>query len=169
MKAPAIRSLQPNERAISSLVRRAVHGLAEATLPAVSWGCEGMRVMRGGRPDMILLPGLVVALAAGAWDGVEGRNNAAVNAPGGEATITIDYPKDGSIFPPDIPPPEFLWRDSAERFLFWQIEISFADHAWTVYGVSHGEHPRIGKIDLDCVASKMCIRDRCWARSIRIR
>ena len=153
MKAPAIRSLQPNERAISSLVRRAVRGLAEATLPAVSWDCEGMRVMRGWRPCLILLLGVLIVLAAGAWDGVEGRNNAAVNAPGGEATITIDYPKDGSIFPPDIPPPEFLWRDSAERFLFWQIEISFADHAWTVYGVSHGEHPRIGKIDLDCVAS----------------
>src|ERR1035437_2145397 len=27
------------------------------------------------------------------------------------AAITVDYPEEGSIFPPEITPPTFLWRD----------------------------------------------------------
>jgi tetratricopeptide (TPR) repeat protein len=104
----------------------------------------------GGRAlRAILLPAVLIALAAGAWDGVE----APKSAPSGESSITIDYPQDGSIFPPEIGPPEFLWRDSADPIAFWEIEISFADHAWTIHAVSHGERPRIGKIDSECVAS----------------
>ena len=30
------------------------------------------------------------------------------------ATATIDYPLNGSIFPPEITPPTFIWRDAAE-------------------------------------------------------
>jgi len=33
--------------------------------------------------------------------------------------ISIDYPQDGSIFPPGITPPTFLWRDAAANS--WQI------------------------------------------------
>ncbi len=104
----------------------------------------------GGRAlRAILLPGVLIALAAGAWD----RAEVAHGAPSGEAAIAIDYPQDGSIFPPEIGPPEFLWRDNADRISFWQIEISFADHAWTIHAISHGERPHIGKIDPECVAS----------------
>ena len=32
-----------------------------------------------------------------------------------DIAITIDYPLDGSIFPPEITPPTFIWRDAAEK------------------------------------------------------
>src|SRR5579863_4668936 len=41
------------------------------------------------------------------------------------STISIDYPEDGSIFPPGVTPPTFLWRDAAGSM--WNIDISFAD------------------------------------------
>ncbi len=107
--------------------------------------------MAGWAARAILVPGLLMGLAAGAWNGAETGKSPAAGARG-DATITIDYPQDGSIFPPDIAPPEFLWRDSAEHFTFWQIEISFGDRAWSIRAVSHGERPRIGKIDPECVA-----------------
>ena len=44
----------------------------------------------------------------------------AQNAP---ATIVIDYPADGSIFPPDMAAPTFLWRDTAPGAVSWQIDV----------------------------------------------
>ena len=58
-----------------------------------------MAIMAG---RSFLLPGLLAALAAGAADNVETHSNA--------AEIVIDYPEDGSMFPPEINPPTFLWR-----------------------------------------------------------
>src|ERR1035441_3394950 len=43
------------------------------------------------------------------------------------ARITVDYPVNGSVFPPEITPPTFLWRDPAESAKRWVIEVSFAD------------------------------------------
>src|SRR5271157_6548564 len=40
--------------------------------------------------------------------------------------ITIDYPLDGSVFPPDMAAPTFLWRDPAPNADSWQIDVSFA-------------------------------------------
>lgn len=41
-----------------------------------------------------------------------------------ESRIAIDYPKDGSIFPPDITAPTFLWHDGSSARV-WQVEIAF--------------------------------------------
>jgi hypothetical protein len=62
--------------------------------------------------------------------------------------IPIDYPEDGSIFPPDITPPTFLWRDAAGSS--WSIDISFADKTSPIHISSKGEHMRLGAIDPDC-------------------
>ena len=43
------------------------------------------------------------------------------------ASITIDYPLEDSVFPPEITPPTFIWRDAAKSATHWRIEISFAD------------------------------------------
>ena len=91
----------------------------------------------------ILLPGVLIVLAAAAWDGSQ---------PARGDALTIDYPRDGSIFPPGFPPPEFLWRDSAGSISSWRIEVSFADHAPTIRANSRGDHPRLGPIDPECVA-----------------
>ena len=111
-----------------------------------------MRVIGGRAARVILLPGLLVGLAAGAWVGVEGRESPAANAPGAAAAITIDYPEDGSIFPPEITPPEFLWRDGTNGVGLWRIDVSFGDGAAAIHAISKGERPRVGRIDPDCVA-----------------
>jgi hypothetical protein len=54
------------------------------------------------------------------------------------ATITIDYPLDESIFPPEITPPTFIWRETAENATRWQIDITFADGAPEMHFQSGG-------------------------------
>jgi hypothetical protein len=65
--------------------------------------------------------------------------------------ISIDYPKDGSIFPPGITPPTFLWRDAAGTS--WSIEFSFAGKADPIRVSSSGERMRLRAIDPDCVST----------------
>ena len=48
-------------------------------------------------------------------------------APADTASITIDYPQDGSIFPPDIIPPTFIWRDVDASATAWLVAVTFAD------------------------------------------
>ena len=86
----------------------------------------------------IFLPGLLMAMAAA--------------APSPAASIAIDYPEQGSIFPPEITPPTFLWRDSGKGVIFWRIDISFGAGAAAIHATSKGERMRIGKLDPDCVA-----------------
>jgi len=64
--------------------------------------------------------------------------------------ISIDYPLDGSIFPPGITPPTFLWRDAAAEA--WQIDIEFSDHSAPIHLEVKPERMRIGAIDPDCVS-----------------
>jgi tetratricopeptide (TPR) repeat protein len=68
------------------------------------------------------------------------------------AAVTIDYPADESIFPPEISPPTFLWHDAAGVAVRWQIDVAFADGSAALRAESSGEPPRIGEIDPRCVA-----------------
>ncbi len=65
--------------------------------------------------------------------------------------ISIDYPEDGSIFPPGITPPMFLWRDAAA--VSWHIDVTFGDKAAPIHVVTKGERLRVGAIDRDCISS----------------
>jgi len=38
--------------------------------------------------------------------------------------IRIDYPREGTIFPPEFPPPKFLWHDSLNVSTKWNLRIS---------------------------------------------
>ena len=66
--------------------------------------------------------------------------------------IVIDYPEEGSIFPPDFAPPTFLWRDSQTASTTWEIEIAFSDGAPSIRLTSRGEPMTVGEIDPRCVA-----------------
>jgi len=70
----------------------------------------------------------------------------------GNASIIIDYPEDGSIFPPDIAPPTFLWRDAESSAKTWRIDVTFDDGSEPIHVNSHGEPMRIGEIDRRCVS-----------------
>src|SRR5208282_4161365 len=93
---------------------------------------------------MILLTSLLIVMAAGVADSVETGPSA--------AAIIVDYPQDGSIFPPEITPPTFLWRDAAKSATSWRIDISFGPGVAPIHAVSKGEHLRIGKIDPEVAA-----------------
>jgi len=82
---------------------------------------------------------LVLAAFAALAGGAPDRNPAA---------ISIDYPEDGAIFPPEITAPTFLWRDPS-RAASWRIAISFPAGA-PIEAVSRGERMSLGAIDPEC-------------------
>ncbi len=63
------------------------------------------------------------------------------------AKIAVDYPREGSVFPPEITPPTFLWHDPAEAAKRWVVEVTFADHSEEIRVETAGEHLQMGKID----------------------
>jgi tetratricopeptide (TPR) repeat protein len=67
------------------------------------------------------------------------------------AAITVDYPEEGSIFPPEITPPTFLWRDASNSASVWTINVAFTGSAG-IRVKSPGERLRIGEIDPRCVS-----------------
>ena len=75
---------------------------------------------------------------------------AAQDGPRTLSPISFDYPEDGSIFPPGITPPMFIWRDAAGTS--WSIDITFAGGAAPIHVVTKGERMHIGAIDPDTVA-----------------
>ena len=67
--------------------------------------------------------------------------------------IAIDYPLPDSIFPPEFPAPEFLWRDAAKAAASWRIEVIFSDGAESIHTTSQGERMRLGPVDSRCLSS----------------
>ncbi|HEY4930214.1 MAG TPA: tetratricopeptide repeat protein [Terriglobales bacterium] len=63
------------------------------------------------------------------------------------AKIAIDYPLQGSVFPPEITPPTFRWRDSSGAATRWVIEVSFADRSAAIRVEAPGELLRMGELD----------------------
>jgi Flp pilus assembly protein TadD len=62
--------------------------------------------------------------------------------------ITVDYPQDGSVFPPEFPPPLVEWHDASPRARAWAIEVRFAGVASaSLRATSRGEPPEIGEVD----------------------
>jgi len=68
------------------------------------------------------------------------------------AELTIDYPLDESIVPPEIISPTFLWHESAEKVDTWLIDVAFANDSGHIYALSPGRPPPAGKIDPECVS-----------------
>lgn len=67
--------------------------------------------------------------------------------------IVVDYPADGSLFPPEFPPPTFLWRDPNKNVTVWRIRISFANGSNPIHAVSRGQRLRLGRIDPECISA----------------
>ena len=63
------------------------------------------------------------------------------------AAINVDYPEDGSIFPPEITAPTFIWHDQSKAAAAWTIDVSFSDGSPAVRFQSQGLRLRIGEID----------------------
>lgn len=91
----------------------------------------------------------IFVLATGAGTVIAVAGHAAAQAP----AISIDYPLQGSVFPPEITAPTFIWHDTALGVNTWQIDVRFADGASPIHLHSRGEAPRIGEIDPRCVSA----------------
>ena len=68
--------------------------------------------------------------------------------------ILIDYPQNDSIFPPEITPPTFIWRDNAEGVNRWHIEVYFSDGSSPIHAESSGPPISIGEIDQRCISAR---------------
>jgi Flp pilus assembly protein TadD len=97
----------------------------------------------------VLLAGIVagsVLLVGGAGlSQSSGRDRVPFARP--PAKIIVDYPLDGSVFPPEITPPTFLWRDPSATATRWVIQVSFADHSDGIRVEAPGELMQLGEID----------------------
>ena len=89
-----------------------------------------------------------VAVVAG-W---QASRRAPTLASEGEAAITVDYPEEGSIFPPEIVPPTFLWHDGSAAAASWRVDVEFSDGSPALHLPVRGEPPSVGEIDPRCIA-----------------
>lgn len=67
--------------------------------------------------------------------------------------LTIDYPRDGTLFPPDIVAPTMLWHEPTTNADTWLITIAFTSTAQRFYILCDGARPK-PVIDPDCVTPK---------------
>lgn len=67
------------------------------------------------------------------------------------AEVTVDYPPDKSVFPPEIVAPTFLWHDKDEKADTWLIDVELEKEGKHLYVLSPGKHPPKGEIDPKCV------------------
>jgi Flp pilus assembly protein TadD len=99
-----------------------------------------------------MVAGLAAVVALAAWQ-VAGRHSPNQVAVGEPRRITIDYPAEGSVFPPEFPAPTWLWRDGSDRATGWAINVAFSDGAPAIRVESAGEGMRVGEIDPRCVSA----------------
>jgi len=83
---------------------------------------------------------------------VTGLNKVVAGATNSTANIFVDYPLNGSVFPPDMEAPTFQWRDPAEGTASWQIDVAFDDGSSGLHVSSKGERLKIGEIDPRCIS-----------------
>jgi tetratricopeptide (TPR) repeat protein len=69
------------------------------------------------------------------------------------AVIAIDYPLQGSIFPPEITAPTFIWHDAANEATNWRIDVAFPDGSPEIHAKSKGAPQKIGEIDERCISA----------------
>lgn len=67
--------------------------------------------------------------------------------------IAIDYPAEGSVFPPDIAAPTFLWRDPDASAASWRIEFALPGRKEKLEIVSKGVRLQVGESDPECVGA----------------
>jgi len=61
--------------------------------------------------------------------------------------LTIDIPINGTIYPPEIIPPQFAWRDENPSATVWQVEVVFGEKARPIKVWSTGEKMQIDPVD----------------------
>ncbi|MBL7218672.1 MAG: tetratricopeptide repeat protein [Phycisphaerae bacterium] len=71
---------------------------------------------------------------------------------GTRGAIDVVYPIDGSIFPPDLVAPTFLWRDKDSEANHWSIEVAGEQGSEPLRFYCEGDPPPPGEIDKRCIS-----------------
>jgi tetratricopeptide (TPR) repeat protein len=71
--------------------------------------------------------------------------------PAAQPSLTIDVPLNGTIYPPDLIPPQFAWRDDNPAVKIWRVEVVFGDKSRPFQAWSNGEKFQLSPVDDDLV------------------
>jgi Flp pilus assembly protein TadD len=99
----------------------------------------------------LILAALVMGMALIAWQ-IARRHFQTQTSFVEPRSISIDYPAERSIFPPEFPAPACLWRDPDDKAVSWEINVTFSDGSPAIRAESAGERIRIGESDPRCVS-----------------
>lgn len=104
------------------------------------------------RPEPVLAVGVAVTSTAEAEEEQTIRSlaSAAGQAAEDASPITIDYPLDQSIFPPEIVAPTFLWHETAPQADRWLIDVSLNGGSAHIYVLAEGAPPTVEPDDPEC-------------------
>ncbi len=61
--------------------------------------------------------------------------------------MRIEYPQDGSIFPPEITAPAFIWREPSGGAAAWRVEFEFQDGKRPIVAEAKPSRPSFGETD----------------------
>lgn len=76
----------------------------------------------------------------------------AASAPGPKRAVTIDYPSNESVFPPEMVAPTFLWHDESEARA-WLFDVALPDGRPHVYVLTPGPRAQSGPLDERCIVA----------------
>ena len=108
-----------------------------------------MRVRLSHIPMVAILAAGSVALICGAAFSASSGTPLQAATTAQVAAIKIDYPLDGSVFPPEITPPTFLWHDANETSKRWAFEVSSGGAPATLRINAPGDLLQSGQNDPD--------------------
>jgi Flp pilus assembly protein TadD len=61
--------------------------------------------------------------------------------------ITVEYPREGSLFPVDMVAPLFQWRDTSTDASIWRVEVAFGERGPKIRQWSAGGKMQVGPVD----------------------
>lgn len=61
--------------------------------------------------------------------------------------VTVEYPREATLFPADMIAPLFQWRDPNPNASVWRVEVSFREKGPKIREWSQGEKMRVGPVD----------------------
>lgn len=123
-------------RILGGLLAAAVAALLAAALPPAPTGGDGV-LARG-----LDLPSTAAPAQARRITALLGRPEGPAAAP-----IVVDYPLAGSVFPPDMVAPRFLWHDPAPEADLWLVDVALQDGRAHVSLLTEAPPPPRGEID----------------------
>jgi Flp pilus assembly protein TadD len=140
---------------ISGLRTNDIWNAGRRLTPPFSQSAKNRRAIELKRAGIVILVVAMTGATAAVIPGLVSRQpvrqvHAAEASP---ASLTIDYPLNGSVFPPEITPPTFIWRDTSPAANLWRIDIVFADGSTAIHLESHGDPLEIGQIDPRCISA----------------